>query len=206
MSEFNETKFSSNGTFTENEEPIVETKVISVYTPLIYVFILVVSLVMFASNYRKKQAKKISEQPSIFDENDAHDLFFQIKEMSENEKVHEKVLKAALLNRGAESVRRSLKLKELAPQINLLYKNGSIGEDYWKRFETEVKLIELEFKDTLQEAERLQPGWAQLFVMVCKEICFNQALSRRYRSILKRKEVCIEEWELKINDDGRLVE
>lgn len=117
MSEFNETKFSSNGTFTENEEPIVETKVISVYTPLIYVFILVVYLVMFASNYRKKQAKKISEQPSIFDENDAHDLFFQIKEMSENEKVHEKVLKAALLNRGAESVRRSLKLKELALRL-----------------------------------------------------------------------------------------
>ena len=205
MSEFNETKFSNNGTFFETEEPIVETKSISVYTPLIYVFILVVSLVMFASNYRKKQAKKISEQPSIFDENDAHDLFFQIKEMSENEKVHEKVLKAALLNRGAESVRRSLKLKELAPQINLLYKNGSIGEDYWKRFETEVKLIELEFKDTLQEAERLQPGWVQLFVMVCKEICFNQALSRRYQSILKRKEVCIKEWELKINNDGRLV-
>ncbi|EGA59720.1 Sec66p [Saccharomyces cerevisiae FostersB] len=125
--------------------------------------------------------------------------------MSENEKIHEKVLKAALLNRGAESVRRSLKLKELAPQINLLYKNGSIGEDYWKRFETEVKLIELEFKDTLQEAERLQPGWVQLFVMVCKEICFNQALSRRYQSILKRKEVCIKEWELKINNDGRLV-
>lgn len=154
---------------------------------------------------QKEAAKKISEQPSIFDENDAHDLYFQIKEMSENEKIHEKVLKAALLNRGAESVRRSLKLKELAPQINLLYKNGSIGEDYWKRFETEVKLIELEFKDTLQEAERLQPGWVQLFVMVCKEICFNQALSRRYQSILKRKEVCIKEWELKINNDGRLV-
>lgn len=205
MSEFNETKFSNNGTFFETEEPIVETKSISVYTPLIYVFILVVSLVMFASNYRKKQAKKISEQPSIFDENDAHDLYFQIKEMSENEKIHEKVLKAALLNRGAESVRRSLKLKELAPQINLLYKNGSIGEDYWKRFETEVKLIELEFKDTLQEAERLQPGWVQLFVMVCKEICFNQALSRRYQSILKRKEVCIKEWELKINNEGRLI-
>ena len=204
MSEFNETKFSNNGTVFETEEPIVETKSVSVYTPLIYVFILVVSLVMFASNYRKNQAKKISEQPSIFDENDAHDLYFQIKEMSENEKIHEKVLKAALLNRGAESVRRSLKLKELAPQINLLYKNGSIGEDYWKRFETEVKLIELEFKDTLQEAEKLQPGWVQLFVMVCKEICFNQALSRRYQSILKRKEVCIKEWELKINNEGRL--
>ena len=68
-----------------------------------------------------------------------------------------------------------------------------------------IKKIEKVFKDTLQEAERLQPGWVQLFVMVCKEICFNQALSRRYQSILKRKEVCIKEWELKINNDGRLV-
>lgn len=201
---FNESG-SGNSTFFEAEEH-VETKVVSVYTPLIYVAVLIIYLMIFASQYRKRRIKALTELPSIFDENDARGLYFQVKQMSEEQSVHEKVVKAVLLNRGAEAIRRSFKLKELEPQIDLLYKNGSIGEEYWQRYQNEVKLAEVEFKEALQEAETLQAGWAQLFVALCKEICFNQALSRRYNSIFKRKEVCIREWELKLNDDGRLIQ
>lgn len=194
-----------NGTFFETEEQ-VETKIVSVYTPLIYSAILILSLVIFGSQYRKRRIAKMAELPSIFDENDARDIHLSLKELNEEQPVHEKVLKAALLNRGAEAIRRSFKMKELEPQINILYKNGSIGEDYWQRYQNEVKLIELEFKQTLEEAQELQPGWLQMFVMVCKEICFNQALGRRYNSILKRKKVCAEQWELKLDNNGRLIE
>lgn len=200
---FNES--SGNGTFFETEEH-VETKVVTVYTPLIYGAVLIVYLMIFASQYRKRRIKALTELPSIFDENDARGLYFQVKQLGEEQSVHEKVLKAVLLNRGAEAIRRSFKLKELEPQIDILYKNGSIGEEYWQRYQNEVKLTEVEFKEALQEAENLQPGWSQMFVTVCKEICFNQALSRRYNSILKRKEVCIKEWELKLDDDGRLIQ
>ncbi|QLL30872.1 hypothetical protein HG536_0A06870 [Torulaspora globosa] len=194
-----------NSTFFEAEEH-VETKVVPVYTPLIYGAVLIVYLMIFASQYRKRRIKALTELPSIFDENDARELYFQVKQLGEEQSVHEKVMKAVLLNRGAEAIRRSFKLKELEPQIDILYKNGSIGEEYWQRYQNEVKLTEVEFKEALQEAENLQPGWSQLFVAVCKEICFNQALSRRYNSIFKRKEVCIKEWELKLNDDGRLIQ
>lgn len=203
MSAFNE---SSNGSEFFDSAEHVETKIVSVYTPLIYVGILIISLIVFASQYRRRKIQQMTELPSIFDENDAKDLYFQIKQISETQSVHEKVLKAALLNRGAETIRRSFKLKELEPQISILYKNGSIGEEYWQRYQNEVKVIEIDFKETLQEAESLQAGWPQLFVTICKEICFNQALSRRYNSILKRKEICIKEWELKLNDDGRLIQ
>lgn len=124
---------------------------------------------------------------------------------SEEVKVHDKVLKAALLNRGAENIRRSFKLKELAPQVELLYKNGSIGEDYWKSFQTEIKVTEAEVKECIIEAENLQPGWPQLFLQLCQEICFNQALQRRYNSILERKNTCIKEWDLDIDGDGHMV-
>ncbi|AQZ09936.1 SEC66 (YBR171W) [Zygosaccharomyces parabailii] len=194
-----------NSTFFEAEEQ-VETKIVSVYTPLIYSAVLILSLVIFGSQYRKRQIMKKAKLPSIFDENDARDIHLTLKQMNEEQPVHEKVLKAALLNRGAEAIRRSFKMKELEPQINILYKNGSIGEDYWQRYQNEVKLIELEFKQTLEEAQELQPGWLQMFVVVTKEICFNQALARRYNSILKRKEVCAEEWELKLDDNGKLIE
>lgn len=202
MSSFNE---SSNGGQTFEDDGHVETKLVSVYTPLIYVGILIISLIVFASQYRRRKIQKMTELPSIFDESDARDIYFDIKQLSETQSVHEKVIKAALLNRGAEAVRRSFKLKELEPQISILYKNGSIGEEYWQRYQNEVKVIEFEFKEALQEAELLQSGWAQLYVGICKESCFNQALTRRYNSILRRKDVCVKEWELKLNDDGRLI-
>lgn len=196
---------SGNSTFFEAEEH-VETKIVSVYTPIIYGALLIIYLMIFASQYRKRRIKKMTELPSIFDENEARKLYFEVKQMSEEQTVHEKVIKALLLNRGAEAIRRSFKLKELEPQINMLYKSGSIGEDYWQRYQNEVKLAEVEFKETMMEAENLQQGWAQLFVALCKEICFNQALTRRYNSIFKRKEVCIKEWELKIDGNGRLIQ
>ncbi|CCD24239.1 Sec63 complex subunit SEC66 NDAI_0C05800 [Naumovozyma dairenensis CBS 421] len=221
MSSFNETfedafNTTSNGTYTNNtngtnfngtqfnQEPEMEEilKNVSFYTPIIYSAILLISLLLFASQYKKSQLKKRTELPSIFDENDARDLYFEIKSMDD---VHEKVIKAALLNRGAEAIRRSLKMKELEPQIELIYKNGSVGEEYWQRFQNEMKLMEVEFKDCIQEAEALQPGWVQLFVGNAREICFNQAMQRRFDAIIKRKEVSIKEWDLKLDDNGMLI-
>ena len=175
----------SNGTFFTDEETANEVPLpsVSFYTPIIYTAILLISLLIFASQYKKRQIKKRTALPSIFDEDDARDLYLEIKKISETENVHEKVLKAALLNRGAEAIRRSLKLKELEPQIELIYKNGSVGEEYWQRFQNEVKLVDLEFKQCLMEAESLQAGWVQLFVGNCREICFNQAMTRRYDAI-----------------------
>ncbi|SCU94706.1 LANO_0E07778g1_1 [Lachancea nothofagi CBS 11611] len=203
---FNDTQF--NSTFNENDAGNVETKAVSFYTPLIYVSILIISLIVFASQYRKKTVQELSELPSMFDESVARDLFFELKQMNElgEAKVHEKVLKAALLNRGAEAIRRTLKLKESEPQITMLYKNGCVGEEYWKRYQNEVKLVDLEFKEAIQEAEQMQPGWPQLFVAVSKEICFNQALKRRFQAILLRKEVYSEQWQLKFDSVGKLIE
>ncbi|CCF59842.1 hypothetical protein KAFR_0I00610 [Kazachstania africana CBS 2517] len=195
----------SNGTFFEFNEEKVETIPLSFYTPFVYAAIVVISLWIFSMYHKRDQIKKMSELASIFDEHDARDLYFEVKEMADEKKVHEKVIKAALLNRGAEAIRRSFKLKEMAPQIEVLYKNGSVGDEYWQRYQTEIKLNEVEFKETIQEAESLQSGWAQNFVVLCREICFNQALMRRYQSILKRKQVCISEWELNIANDGRLI-
>lgn len=217
---FNHTGYNhTEGSGFEGAEAAGENivKSVSVYTPLIYCAILIISLVVFGSQYRKRQIKKLTQLKSIFDEHEARDLYLELKSMQEEaletikeggkaNKIHEKVLKAALLNRGAEAIRRSFKLKELAPQVEINYKTGSVGENYWQRYQNEVKLIELEFKETIQEAEALQPGWSQMFVVVAKEICFNQALARRYNSIAKRREVAIEEWDLKLDNEGRLIE
>ncbi|CEP61993.1 Sec63 complex subunit SEC66 LALA0_S04e05292g [Lachancea lanzarotensis] len=203
---FNDTQH--NSTFTEDDSGTVEMKAVSFYTPLIYVSILVISLIVFASHYRKKTVKELNELPSLFDESIARDLYFELKQMNDSgeAKVHEKVLKAALLNRGAEAIRRTLKLKESEPQITMLYKNGCVGEEYWKRYQNEVKIVELDFKDAVQTAELMQPGWPQLFIAVSKEICFNQALKRRFQAILLRKEVFSKQWQVNFDSTGKLIE
>lgn len=201
-----------NNTFNNtqsNDEETVKIVPTSFYTPFIYTAILLISLVYFSKYYKNQKLKKLTQLKSIFDENDARDLYFQLKSMNQDEtttKIHEKVLKAALLNRGAENIRRSFKLKELTPQVETLYKNGSIGEDYWESFQTEIKIIEAEVKDCIIEAERLQPGWPKLFLGLCQEICFNQALQRRYNSILERKMTCIKEWDLNVDKDGHIIQ
>lgn len=213
---FNNTYYYNNGTnnnesysraFTEDQTETVKIISTSFYTPFIYGAILLISLFYFSKYYKQNKIKKLTQMKSIFDEQNARDLYFEIKQMKEDGKVkvHDKVLKAALLNRGAENIRRSFKLKELTPQVEILYKNGSIGEDYWKRFQTEIKIVEAELKECIMEAESLQPGWSQLYIALCQEICFNQALQRRYNSILERKNTCIKEWNLDIDKDGHLI-
>ncbi|QEU61174.1 Sec66 [Kluyveromyces lactis] len=194
-----------NETFFEGQEK-PEIKVVSVYTPLIYVSILVISLMIFASKYRRSQVKKLAELPSIFDEHEARDLYFAIAELAETEQLHPKVVKAALLNRGAEAVRRTIKLREVAVQIEILYKNGSVDDKYWQRYQNEMKLVDLELKSCIEEAERLQPDWPQAFVNLCREICFNQALQRRYDSILDRKNIFQKLYQLKLDDNGKLIQ
>lgn len=203
----NDSNNTYNGTFTEDQEETVKIVPTSFYTPFIYGAILLIALFYFSKYYKQQKIKKLTQLKSIFDEHDARDLYVEIKEMKEagEVKVHEKVLKAALLNRGAENVRRSFKLKELTPQVEVLYKNGSIGEDYWKSFQTEIKVVDADLKECVIEAERLQPGWPKLFLGLCQEICFNQALQRRYNSILERKNACIEEWALDVDQDGHII-
>lgn len=197
---------TNNGTFSADDETvkIVPT---SFYTPFLYGAILLICLFFFSKYYKQQRIKQLTQLRSIFDEHDARDLYFEIKEMKEagEVKVHDKVIKAALLNRGAENIRRSFKLKELMPQVENLYKNGSIGDDYWKSFQTETKVTEAEVKDCIVEAEKIQPGWPQAFLQLCQEICFNQALQRRYNSILERKNTCIKEWDLDIDADGHMI-
>lgn len=191
-----------NNTYSDSQEdPHVVTKLVSVYTPLLYGALVILSLLVFAKGYSRRKVQQMRALPSLFDEHDARDIYLELIGV---EKVHDKVLCAALLNRGGEAVRRTLKLKEMAPQVELLYKNGSLGDDYWQRFQTEVKLIDLEFKECLQESERLQPGWAQRYVELCREICLNQALSRRYQAIAKRRTVAAQEWDLDIDENGRM--
>ncbi|ODQ79824.1 hypothetical protein BABINDRAFT_161512 [Babjeviella inositovora NRRL Y-12698] len=114
---------------------------------------------------------------SIFTENLSKRMYLDLKQLEQ--KVNDKVLKAALMRRGAESIRRTLKLREITPHFLALYQQGSIGDELFKNFEIHSRLQEEELKEVAMEAESIQQGWATTFFPIVQEICFNEALRRR---------------------------
>lgn len=185
------------------EEPVIEISKISVFTPLIYVTVVITALVIFSINYRKNKLNALYQRKPFFPRNLQKDLYFQLRDS--DPKPNDKVLKAALLRRGAESIRRTIKLKEVQPYITALYQKGSIGDDLWERYQTATKLEELEVQEIVMETEKYKKGWVPKFVPLLQEICFNEALRRRYNAIEDRKLNLLEQWGIEVTEDGKLV-
>ncbi|ODQ61820.1 hypothetical protein WICANDRAFT_59895 [Wickerhamomyces anomalus NRRL Y-366-8] len=185
------------------EEPVIEISKISVFTPIIYVTVMITALVIFSINYRKKKLNALYSRKPFFNRNIPKELYFQLRE--QDPKPNEKVLKAALMRRGAESIRRTIKLKEVQPFITALYQKGSIGDDLWERYQAATKLEELEVQELVQEAEKYKKGWIPKFVPLLQEICFNEALRRRYNAIEDRKLALLDHWGIEVQSDGTLV-
>ena len=61
------------------------------------------------------------------------------------------VLKAALLRRAAEDIRRVLVLRSQKPALALLLQRGSVGDDLWQRFLRAEKETEDEVRDVVSE-------------------------------------------------------
>ncbi len=186
--EGNFTNSTTDGTNTENIQSNV-----SIYTPVLYIITLLVLLATFSSFYRKRKVNKLRSMRPLFGENRPKEMYFQLK-AEENPKVNEKLLKTALIRRGAEAVRRLFKLKECEPYMNILYMKGFIGDEDHERMKIQKKLIEVELSEVAMEAETYKKGWAQQLFPVCQETTMNEALRRRLNAIDSRKEKLAKEW------------
>lgn len=186
--EGNFTNSTTNGTSTENIQSNV-----SIYTPVTYIITLLVLLATFSSFYRKRKVNKLRSMSSLFGENIPKEMYLQLK-AQEEPKVNEKLLKTALIRRGAEAVRRLFKLKECEPYMNILYLKGYIGDEDHERMKIQKKLIEVELSEVAMEAESYKKGWSQQLFPVCQETTMNEALRRRLNAIKSREEKLGKEW------------
>jgi len=193
-------------------EKIAEEQIkISIYTPLIYVAIILGIFITFSIIYRRNRLKKLANIEPIFPENQTAKLYESLKQVAsdpnvpKDQKPHDKVLKAALLRRAAEAIRRSMKLKENEPTFNKLYEDGLIGDDIYKQFEVQAKFQELELKEIVAECETFKKGWVQTFFPVAQEICFNEALRRRLNSMDERSKEFAQLWEYYVDQTEKNV-
>ena len=143
--------------------------------PLAYLSILVGSLATFSSLYRKRKvgkcflrsnvcsapglmlaAKSISLEP-WFGQHLQRDIYLSLLHLepdASQEKspaVPDSVLKAALLQRAAEDIRRILAIRSAKPALANLLARGSVGDDLWQRFLRAEKEIEAELRDVVEE-------------------------------------------------------
>ncbi|EGW35620.1 uncharacterized protein SPAPADRAFT_58834 [Spathaspora passalidarum NRRL Y-27907] len=185
----------------ETAIPEPEIIKISVFTPLIYVGVVLSVFVAFSIIYRRRRLNTLRQTEPLFKENYNAILYQNLKEQYHNQNIpkdqrpHEKVLKAALLRRAVEAIRRSMKLKECESIFNKLYQNGLIGDEIFKQYEIQLKFQELELKEIVQECESYKKGWVQTFFPVAQEICFNEALRRRLKAMEGREEALAELWQ-----------
>lgn len=173
---------------------------ISVYTPLIYVAVMVTAFVIFSVLYRRHRLQQLLDVEPIFGNNYTLELYLMLKDkhynklLPKDERPPEKAVKAALLRRAVEAIRRSLKLKENEPVFNKLYQDGLIGDDVFKQFEFQNKVQQLELKEISDECQQFSKEWPATFFPVAQEICYNEALRRRLHSMDDRSEKLSDLW------------
>lgn len=188
----------------EETQPIEDIPKISVFTPIIYVLLLLGIFVVFSVVYRRKRLQKLQHFEPLFGENRPAQFYEFLKQQYTNpdapkeQKPHEKVMKAALMRRAVEAIRRLMKLKEFEGNFTKLYADGLIGDDIHQQYEIQVKFQELEIQDIARECESFKKGWVQTFFPVCQEVCFNEALRRRLYAMDDRLASLLELWHYQV--------
>ncbi|KAL9020976.1 MAG: hypothetical protein Q9185_001803 [Variospora sp. 1 TL-2023] len=93
------------------------------------------------------------------------------------------VLKAALLQRALEDIKRILEVRNAKQALSSLLQRGSVGDDLWQRFLRAEKEIEAELRDVVEEANALQPNWGQTIFQSANEMHQNAILREKITSI-----------------------
>lgn len=70
-------------------------------------------------------------------------------------------LRAALLRRAMEAVRRLVQVQQEKPALQQLMKTGSIGDDLWREFSAAEQEITAELQEIAMEANTFKDGWGQ---------------------------------------------
>jgi translocation protein SEC66 len=107
---------------------------ISLVAPISYIAVLIGSLIAFSSLYRKRKAAKAASLEPWFPAHTARDVYLSLLHQ-EDGKVPESLLKAALMVRAREDIKRLLSLRQSKNSLQMLLQKGCVGDDLWTRFQ-----------------------------------------------------------------------
>ncbi|KAH0608875.1 uncharacterized protein LAJ45_07646 [Morchella importuna] len=194
------------------------TTAISLIAPLVYITVLVGTLAVFSSLYRKRKANKAASLKPWFGPHYARDVYLTLLHQ-ENTKVPDTILKAALLRRATEDIRRIIALRQAKGSLQQLLQKGSISDDLWTRFTVAEAEIEEELRDVVLEANAFKEGWGNTIFQTANEMANAQRIRDRTDEVTKQAEAERKWWdekrkraqrellgEVNSDEDGVLVE
>jgi translocation protein SEC66 len=122
--------------------------------PFAYLGILVGSLAVFSSLYRKNKAAKAANLAPWFPPHLQRNIYLSLLHLEPEAgqpKVPDSILKAALLRRATEDIHRIVQIRNAKQALQVLLQRGSVGDDLWQRFQRAEQEIENELRDVVNE-------------------------------------------------------
>ncbi|KAK3902417.1 Pre protein translocase subunit Sec66-domain-containing protein [Staphylotrichum tortipilum] len=174
--------------------------------PLAYLVVLVGTFMTFSRVYRKRKAIESANLAPWFGPHLQRNVYLSLLHMEPEEgsdkapKVPETVIRAALLRRAVEDIRRIIQIRTAKTACSSLLQRGSVGDDLWQRFLRAEKEMEEELRDVVMEANALLPGWGQIIFQSANEIAANKVLRDRLEEIEVQLEHDKEWWDKRRGD------
>ncbi|KAI3328944.1 Sec62/63 complex, subunit Sec66 [Xylariaceae sp. AK1471] len=173
----------------------------SLALPFAYITVLGGSLYTFSTIYRKRKAAENANLEPWFSPHLQRNIYLSLLHMEPEAgqekapKIPDSVIRAALLRRAVEDIRRIIQIRTSKQALNTLLQRGSVGEDLNQRFLAAEKEIDEELRDVVSEANALAPGWGQTIFQSANEITANIMLRTRLEEIEGRVEADKQWWE-----------
>ena len=156
---------------------------VSVFVPILYLAVLIGGLSTFSYFYRRRKNAPVSQIDEWFPPNTARDVYFSLQAQ---EGIPDAILKAALLVRAVEDIKRLQKLQTRKQALHNLMQRGGAGDDLWKRFLQLEEEMKDEIMDVAQEATALQEGWNQVIFQTANEMYLNDLARQKLSKILPK--------------------
>ncbi|KAM0563964.1 hypothetical protein ACHAPJ_000172 [Fusarium lateritium] len=169
--------------------------------PFAYVLVLGSALMTFSTIYRKRQAAESANLAPWFGPHLQRNVYLSLLHLTPEDgsekgpKIPDSVLRAALMRRAVEDIRRLIQIKSAKQACGSLLQRGSVGDDLWQRFQRAEKEMEEELRDVVTEANALAPNWGQSIFQSAHEMTANAAMRNSLEEILAQAESEKEWWE-----------
>ncbi|KAK7419007.1 Translocation protein S66 [Neonectria magnoliae] len=169
--------------------------------PCAYVVVLATALMTFSTIYRKRKAAESANLAPWFGPHLQRNVYLSLLHLQPEDgaektpRIPDSVLRAALLRRAVEDIRRLIQIKNAKQACSSLLQRGSVGDDLWQRFQRAEKEMEAELRDVVTEANALAPNWGQSIFQSAHEMSANAALRTQIEDHLAQAESEKKWWE-----------
>jgi len=174
----------------------------SLLLPLAYLTTLIGSLGTFSYLYRRRQALKAATLEPWFPAHLQRNIYLSLLELSSSpsakQEVPDSLLRAALLRRAVEDIRRLISLRNAKPALTQLLQRGSVGDELMQRFTVAEKEMEAELKEVVEEANALSQGpvpWGQYIFQSASECVGREMLDKQLEKVEEIRVEGKEQWE-----------